>query len=137
VAADDYWSWHWTLRSRRLRAPQPLLGGARITDLAMNILLPWLWSRAVEGKNEPLRRELERRFLEWPAGEDNAVLRLARQRLLQSGSGRWFRTAAAQQGLLQIVRDFCERTNAICADCRFPELVQELAGASNKAVKIE
>jgi hypothetical protein len=126
VTADDFWSWHWTLRAGRLRAPHPLLGGARITDLAMNIVLPWLWSRVVEGKNEPLRRELERRFLEWPAGEDNAVLRLARQRLLKRGSGRGFRTAAAQQGLLQIVRDFCERTNALCADCRFPELVREL-----------
>ena len=32
--------------------------------------------------------------------------------------------AAQQQGLMQIVRDFCEHSNAICADCRFPELVQ-------------
>jgi hypothetical protein len=35
-------------------------------------------------------------------------------------------SAAQQQGLMQIVRDFCEHSNAICADCRFPELVQSL-----------
>ena len=32
-------------------------------------------------------------------------------------------TAASQQGLLQIVRDFCQHSNAPCAGCRFPELV--------------
>jgi len=25
---------------------------------------------------------------------------------------------------MQIIRDFCEHSNAVCADCRFPELVQ-------------
>jgi len=34
------------------------------------------------------------------------------------------KTAAAQQGLMQIVRDFCDHSNALCANCRFPELVR-------------
>jgi hypothetical protein len=34
------------------------------------------------------------------------------------------KTASAQQGLMQIVRDFCEHSNAICEACRFPELVR-------------
>jgi hypothetical protein len=29
-----------------------------------------------------------------------------------------------QQGVLQIVRDFCEHSDAVCANCRFPELVR-------------
>ncbi|MEO6035476.1 MAG: hypothetical protein ABIQ35_09495, partial [Verrucomicrobiota bacterium] len=62
----------------------------------------------------------------WPAVGDNSVLRLARQRLLGGRAPRRMRTAAAQQGLLQIVRDFCEHSNAICADCRFPGLVRSL-----------
>jgi hypothetical protein len=33
--------------------------------------------------------------------------------------------AAAQQGLLQIVKDFCENSNSLCAECRFPELVRQ------------
>ena len=69
--------------------------------------------------------EIERRYFVWPAAEDNAVLRLARQRLLSHSSPRWFRFAAQQQGLLQIVRDYCDRSNAICAACGFPELVRE------------
>jgi len=124
VERDEFWSWHWTLRSPRLTRSQSLLGSARVTDLAVNVILPWLWTRAYEGGNAKLRGELERRYFAWPAAEDNSVLRLARQRLL---SGRRMPSggAAMQQGLLQIVRDYCDHSNAICDDCRFPELVNE------------
>ncbi|MBP7826620.1 MAG: DUF2851 family protein [Verrucomicrobia bacterium] len=121
---DAFWSWHGTLRSPRQTRPQPLLGAARLTDLAINVILPWLWMRAAEGGNEPLREQLETRYLGWPAAEDNAVLRRARQRLLGGGRRSSFRHAAAQQGLLQIVRDFCDHTNAVCDACPFPDVVR-------------
>ena len=105
VARDDFWSWHWTLRSARLPKSQPLLGEKRVTDLAVNIVLPWLWTRAAEGSNRALQSEIERRYFAWPAAEDNAVLRLARQRLL-GGAHKLPGNAAAQQGLMQIVQDF-------------------------------
>ena len=125
VERDDFWSWHWTFKSARLTQPQPLLGEARVTDLAVNVVLPWLWIRAKEGGNEKFQREVERRFFAWPAAEDNSLLKLARQRLLGTFAMRAsLKGAAQQQGLMQIVRDFCEHSNAICADCRFPELVQ-------------
>ena len=124
VKRDDFWSWHWTFKSTRMKTPQPLLGAARVTDLAVNVVLPWLWIRAQEGGNEKIRREMERRYFAWPAAEDNSVLKLARQRLLGTGKTHALRTAAVQQGLMQIVRDFCEHSNAVCADCRFPELVR-------------
>ena len=128
VAGDDFWPRHWTLRSKRLAKPQPLLGATRVTDLAVNVVLPWLWMRAVDGRNVELRAELERRFLAWPCAEDNAVLKLARQRLLGGASARALRSAAAQQGLLQVVRDFCEHSNALCSGCQFPELVRQWPG---------
>jgi hypothetical protein len=110
-----------------LKKPQPLLGATRVTDLAVNVVLPWLWARAAKGKSEALRTEIERRYFAWPPAEDNAVLRLARQRLLGGVSRRALNGAAEQQGLMQIVRDFCDHSNAICADCRFPELVRTWA----------
>jgi hypothetical protein len=69
-----------------------VLGDARVTDLAVNVILPWLWIRAVEGKNEKIRREVERRFFAWPAAEDNSVLKLARQRLLGTANARVLKT---------------------------------------------
>jgi len=126
VERDEFWSWHWTFKSARLKKPQPLLGVARVTDLAVNVILPWLWLRAAEGGSEKIRKEVERRFFSWPPAEDNSILKLARQRLLGTSNARFLKTAAAQQGLIQIVRDFCDRSNATCDDCKFPELVREL-----------
>lgn len=125
VDRDDFWSWHWTLRSPRMVKPQPLLGAARSTDIAINVALPWLWIRAAQGQNVRLCEETERRYSAWPAAEDNSVLRLARQRLLGATTSQFFRRAALQQGLMQIVRDFCDHSNAICDHCGFPELVRE------------
>jgi hypothetical protein len=125
VPKDEFWSRHWTLRSKSFEPPQPLIGATRVADLAMNVVLPWLWVRALEGKNRRLQEEMERRYFSWPSAEDNSVLRLARERLLGGASARMIPGAAGQQGLLQIVRDFCEHSNALCAECRFPELVRE------------
>jgi hypothetical protein len=135
VERDEFWSWHWTFKSTRLAKPQPLLGEARVTDLAVNVILPWLWIRAREGGNEKIQREVLRRYFAWPAAEDNSVLKLARQRLLGTATARGLKGAAAQQGLMQVVRDFCEHSNAVCADCRFPGLVQNwnLAGKISRA----
>jgi hypothetical protein len=121
---DDFWMSHWTLRSASMKAPQPLLGPPRLTDIAVNVILPWLWSRAVDGRNLSLQEEIERRFFAWPNGEDNVVLKLARRRLLDTATRKLKPRAALQQGLLQVVRDFCEQSNALCQNCRFPELVR-------------
>jgi Protein of unknown function (DUF2851) len=99
IERDEFWSRQRTLKSARLAKPQPLLGPTRATDLAVNVVLPWLWVRAQEGGNEKIRREMERRFFAWPAAADNSVLKLARQRLLGT-------------------------SNAVCEHCRFPKLVR-------------
>lgn len=126
VETDAFWGSHWSFRSARMKKPQPLVGENRITDLAVNVVLPWLHARATAGQNEALRGEIENRFTHWPAAADNALLKLARQRLLgKSGApATLWQTASAQQGLLQIVRDFCENADATCAGCQFPELVK-------------
>jgi Protein of unknown function (DUF2851) len=124
VEQDEFWSWHWTFRSAKLSKPQPLIGITRVTDLAINVILPWFWIRAMEGKNEALQKRAEERYFAWPPAEDNAVFRLARERLLGGAAAKTLRNAAAQQGLLQIVRDFCDHSNAVCESCQFPELVR-------------
>jgi hypothetical protein len=128
---DEFWSWHWTTRSPRLARPQPLLGTARVSDLAANVILPWLWIRAVEGKADALRETVEHRFCAWPAGEDNSVLRMGRRRLLGSDSKRPLRGILEQQGLIQITRDFCDHSNAICDHCQFPALARQFQSSGN------
>ena len=125
VPQDGFWTWHWTLRGRRLETPQPLLGPTRATDLAVNVLLPWFWVRARHGNSPSLQAEAERRYLAWPAAQDNSVLRLARQRLLGGAARAGCNSAALQQGLLQVVRDFCDHSNPCCGGCPFPDQVAE------------
>jgi hypothetical protein len=122
---DEFWSWHSTFSSARLTKPQLLLGEGRVADLAINAILPWLWIRAAEGKNSALKEKIEQRYFAWPSAEDNSLLKLARQRLLGGTTSKWFRTAALQQGLLQITRDFCEHANSLCESCPFPDLVRQ------------
>ncbi|MGV3772577.1 MAG: DUF2851 family protein, partial [Verrucomicrobiales bacterium] len=124
---DLFWSYHCTLASKKLSKPQPLLGDQRLTDIAMNVVLPWLWVRALAGKNNALKEAAEKRYFAWPRGEDNSVLKLARQRLFASESVPFIKSAAAQQGLLQIVRDFCEHSNSACEGCPFPDLLRGLS----------
>lgn len=123
---DEFWSWHWTFSSPRLPKPQPLLGESRATDLAINVLLPWFWARSRAGQNETLAQAAERRYLAWPQAQDNALLRLARERLLGARTASPLNSAARQQGLLQIIHDFCDHSNALCVDCAFPSLVRSL-----------
>jgi hypothetical protein len=124
VEETAFWSRHWTFRSQPTATAQPLLGISRATDLAINVILPWLWIRAAAGRNMALQDEAQRRYLAWPVAQDNAVLKLARERLF---AGRWKAASAAQQqGLIQIVRDFCDHSNAACERCRFPELVRAI-----------
>ncbi len=129
AGTDEFWEAHWTLRSKAMKSPQPLLGETRATDIAVNVILPWFWTRCASGGDERLRRTAERRYFAWPKAQDNAALRLARQRLLGGAHARRLTTAAIQQGLMQVVRDFCCHSNAICEDCRFPDLVKSLGQA--------
>jgi hypothetical protein len=128
VQPNEFWSRHWTFRSKPTKSAQPLLGASRATDLAINVILPWLWVRALAGRNQKLQAEAERRYLAWPAAQDNSVLKLARERLF-SGRAKT-KTAAHQQGLIQIVRDFCDHSNSACDQCRYPDLIRAAAAAA-------
>lgn len=131
VPRDAFWSCHWTLRSKPMPQPRPLLGATRVTDLAINVILPWFYVRAREGRSPLWQAAAAQAWFAWPAAQDNAVLRLARARLLGNAGRKSLATAADQQGLLQITRDFCDHSNAICERCRFPALVATLAGGSS------
>jgi len=125
AGADPFWSSHWTLTSGPAPQPRPLLGATRASDLATNVILPWFWIRAETGQNPILQQEAVSRYLAWPAAQDNAVLRLARLRLFAGEDRRLNGTAALQQGMLQVVRDFCGHSNALCDNCVLPERLKE------------
>jgi hypothetical protein len=115
-----------------MNEPQAMIGPQRVTDLAINVILPWFWIRAQLGRNEALRQLAEECYFAWPKAENNAVLRLAMRRLLDPARQTEINTAAMQQAILQIVRDFCDYSNALCAHCQFPQRLEELCGADSE-----
>ena len=131
---NAFWLTHWTLRSRWRDGPLPWIGPSRATDLAINAVLPWMLARATAGDlggaDPVVRARLEQCWMEWPAGQDNADLRFARRRLWGGVPAviRW--TAARQQGLLQVRRDFCLAAGSLCSGCRFPVMVDALEGST-------
>lgn len=136
-AKDSFWGTHYTLRSGKLVQHLPLIGSTRTTDLVVNCILPWFYTRASVGGNPDYRIRAERAWMRWPKSDDNAVLRHARARLLGNAGPSVLKTAAHQQGLMQIVRDYCDHSNAICDDCQFPELLSDWQTKHRRLVPVE
>jgi hypothetical protein len=106
-----------------------MLGTDRVTDLAVNTILPWAWALATETNRPTMRKRIEERFLAWPRGADNAVLKLARSRITRRTTPGSLGSAAAQQGLMQVVRDYCDHSNALCNGCSFPAIAAQIIEA--------
>ena len=123
---DDFWSCHWSLKGAAMRRPTLLMGGQRASDLVINTILPWFLARIIQSGQEDLKKRVERLYLTWPRLADNQSLKLIRRRLLKGQRCDWIKSAAHQQGLLQIMKDFCHHSNAMCEQCLFPEVVRSL-----------
>jgi hypothetical protein len=117
---DNYWNWHYTIKSKRLSAPKPLIGNERATDISMNVVLPWLFAMARENRDLECEKRVINYYLNWRAGEDNALLKLARKRFFGSGVNLEISSAAMQQGLIQITKNFCENSDSLCSNCALP-----------------
>ncbi|MDB4746462.1 DUF2851 family protein, partial [Verrucomicrobia bacterium] len=128
VIAPPFWSSRFNFSRISLGVSPHLIGEARMIDLAINIILPWFWVRARAGRNQIMMDRAERLFLAAPRAEESRRLKDGRTRLMGRSDPKMLGSAADQQGLLQILRDFCAHSNALCEDCRFPSLVRS-AGA--------
>ena len=124
VIAPPFWSSRFNFNRVSLGVSPHLLGEARMIDLAINSILPWCWVRAKAGGNHSMMDRAERLFLALPRSEENRALKDARTRLMGRCDPKMLGSAADQQGVLQILQDFCAHSNALCQECRFPELLK-------------
>lgn len=111
--SDDYWDLHYTVTSQPAAKRMALIGTSRVTEMLANVFFPLAIAadetRWVGFKN--LRAPLTNQRVEV------AALRL----FGDSPRGPEFlKSAALQQGLLQIYEDFCLRDLSDCAHCPFP-----------------
>lgn len=116
--SDPYWDVHFTVSSKAATRPMALVGEGRVMDIISNVFVPAavLQSGAIPDGYRSLRA---------PAANKKAEI--AAQRLFgQTTTGHEFlRTAALQQGLLQVYEDFCMQDASDCARCRFPRQLEQ------------
>lgn len=122
---DSFWNWHFTIKSVKTATFQPLIGIDRGTDIAINIVLPWLLAISRENFDTAAESRVVEFYLKWRPAQDNSLLRLARHRLFGSASKEITSTAATQQGILQILKNFCANSDSICTDCKFPSKLEQ------------
>jgi hypothetical protein len=117
-----YWSYHYTLKSKRSERSLALIGGDRIRDFQMNHLWPPLL--AVDDK------VAWERYLRMPPPALSEKVDKASVRLFGDTDRRktYLRKAWQHQALLQIYQDFCLRDVSECQNCPFPEQLAQWKG---------
>jgi hypothetical protein len=115
---DDYWEHHYTVASAASASAMALIGTSRVTEMLMNVFYPW----AILDHPE---KWADYRAL--PAEQSNRRVKIAAARLFAADprQNELLKTAAVQQGLLQVYEDFCMRDESDCAACLFPRQVAQ------------
>jgi hypothetical protein len=111
---DEYWDYHYTVTSKASAKRMALIGDSRVTEMLVNVFLP------IAVVNDPSRWITFQRL---PATLSNQRVEIAALRLFgpdSAVSALLLKSAAAQQGLLQIYEDFCQRDASDCQQCMFP-----------------
>ena len=111
--ADDYWDFHFTVNSKTSPKRMALVGESRVTDMLVNVFFP------IAVAADPQRAT---GFKNLPAPLANRRVETAALRLFGDApfAPSLLKSAAMQQGLLQIYEDFCMRDASDCHACPFP-----------------
>ena len=121
---DPFWEKHATLTGAPLASPCRLIGEERVHDMLVNIFWPLVLI------DDPAAAE---KGLATLSAAPNGAARIATQRMLLSAlTAKQLREALIQQGLLQVLRDYCQTDCSQCRDCTFPELVNRWVGSASR-----
>ncbi len=113
-----FWNRHYTFEGRASAVEIRLLGDGRLSGLMFNTVWPF-----AAGAGRDAGVFLDRARATFDSGPGLA----AELRLLGGHrSGGCAGSILAQEGLIQIYRDFCLKDTTQCRDCRFPDLVDEM-----------
>ena len=114
-----YWSYHYTLKSKRSEKKLALMGKDRIQDFIINHLLP-----PKLASNDDLAWKY---YLKLPAPAMSESVKNASIRLFGASTLRkhHIKKAWQHQALLQIYQDFCLRDASDCSDCLFPRQLEQ------------
>ena len=129
---DEYWSRHFTLGGKAQAQPAELIGAARAQEIVANIVLPFVAAYAASRQDDRLQAQAKARYDALRPSGDNSLARLATHQLFGTTRvmRRYVQTTRQQQGLLQILQDFCFNDKSVCRQCRFAELARRWPAAT-------
>jgi hypothetical protein len=121
-----FWNFHYTLTSKTSQKKMALIGEARVADILANVLFPFWLAHDLDPSGS-LGKNVWAEYAKLAAQLSNRRVETGATRLFGTDPRRkqFLKTVANQQGLLQIYEDFCMRDNSDCAQCPFPEQMQE------------
>lgn len=120
--SHPFWDKHFTLKAQSSSRPMKLIGQGRARDILGNVIFPMLIS---DNQSNPSCWEA---YLAMIGSDENQKLRRAALRLFGEDAQarkRFTRFFYQQQALLQIFQDFCLVDDSGCAECPFPEQLQQ------------
>lgn len=116
---DPFWNHHYTLASKPSNSKLALIGKQRAEDLLINHLLPYGISQSSHAA-EVLYKKIPAPTL------SNSIQRVSYRLFGNSDKASTFMKKSWQhQALLQIYHDFCLEDTSDCAQCPFPEQLQQ------------
>lgn len=116
-AHDEFWSFHYSTRGKRLSRPAAIVGRGRAQTILVNAFVPLALLHARTAGSPESEERVHTLFQKMPSLPANSVTRLMEYRMFAGPQKRRvFRSARAQQGLLQIFADWCSE-DPTCENC--------------------
>jgi Protein of unknown function (DUF2851) len=127
---DPYWSRRFSFTSKPQPKAEWLIGATRASDIVVNVVLPAAVAQGRLLGQPALAQAAGKVLLTHPPLESNSLVRFTAHRLLgRHMPPRLLRTAARQQGLLQVFHDFCLNDRSACQRCLFPDMARQFTPA--------
>jgi hypothetical protein len=121
---DPFWSRHYNFGASA-REPVALVGRPRARDIIVNVVLPFLVAHAQATCSATLEHNAVALWEIFPRLSPHSVETFAVYRFFgpKAATTKILSRARRQQGLLQLVRDFCLNDSSACARCPLPDLL--------------
>jgi len=118
VTGHQLWD-NYTNFSCKRKSKATVLGESRVLDLCVNVVLPAVYAYARLTQNDYLLEKALECWLALPKAQNNYVFSIVRKKWFLSDdiARDAISSAAVQQGILHVYRNFCEANQSDCNSC--------------------
>ena len=114
IVSQGYWANHFDFGIAKTRS-SALLGREQATEIAINIILPFVYAWGEMAAEMKLKRKAAEVYHHYPKLVNNELTRYMKQQLLLKPDVDL--SACQQQGLIHIFKTYCRHRN--CAECQW------------------